>query len=153
MGMLLIAHVFLLERLVQLKEGIQLCVTAASQYCCLIALLEVDSLSILEMNTQFLDRWVLFGNSEPVKLSSCFTGSNTPHVLVVLYLFPQSSVHNISAYHGSVGALGCVLVDVLGPQDGCTLPHVDVALESEEDQRVVGNNHTVVSSVGDSLPL
>ena len=146
-------HVFLVERLVQLEEGIQLFLTAASQYCCLIALLEVDSLSVLEMNTQFLDRWVLFGNAEPVKPGSCFTGSNTPHVLVVIYLIPRRSALNLSGYHGSVRALGCVLVDVLGPQDGCTLLHVDVALESEEEQRVVGNNHTVVSSVGDSLPL
>ena len=73
--------------------------------------------------------------------------------LVVLYLVPRCSVLNLSAYHGSVRALGCVLVDVLGPKNGCTLLHIDVALESEEEQRVEGNNHNVVSSVGDSLPL
>merc|ERR1712055_689344 len=115
-GHILDRHVFCLERLVQLEEGIKLCVMAASHYCRLIALLKVDSLIVLEMNTKLLDRWVLFGNAVPIKPGSCFTGSNTPHVLVVLYLVPWCSVLNLNADHGSVGALCCVLVNVLCPQ-------------------------------------
>merc|ERR1712055_347308 len=89
----------------------------------------------------------------PIKPGSCFTGSHTPHVLVVLYLVPWCSVLNLNADHGSVGALCCVLVNVLCPQDRCTLLHIYVAFVSEEEQRVVGNNHTVVSCVGYSLSL